>query len=210
MFNCPACQKHIVLNSMHELRKHVNRHFKKFQLEIPFKCIQSEKCKFETSVAWKLVDHFRRKHFDGIFCDCSNEAEHISPHEHNSHNTLFVNELINSPSIPEPDTEDNEEIVDKVVDEDFEQVIDYSRKVMSPEIEHLQQSLEEELFERIISFRSNNCIPLSVTKDVMKMAEVIVTKVVNVAMSIVNFHINNMADVDNVSMIASVVEEFTE
>ena len=34
MFNCPACQKHIVLNSMHELRKHVNRHFKYFTYRI--------------------------------------------------------------------------------------------------------------------------------------------------------------------------------
>ena len=38
------------------------------------------------------------------------------------------------------------------------------------------------------------------------MADVIITKVVDVAISIVNFHMDNMADVDNVSKIASIVE----
>ena len=40
---------------------------------------------------------------------------------------LAGNEPMNSPSIPEPHTGDNEEIIDKVVDEDVELVIDYSR-----------------------------------------------------------------------------------
>ena len=210
MYNCPSCKQLLSINSIAEIRKHLNHDKNYFQVELPISCLQSSSCSFKRNYLYRLDNHIKIQHAS----DIGNSVAEDFAIESSAYNPRCLgDDAISINVVPDPPenvlTVNEFEAIDYAMDVDEDSFMERSS---NPGVVNLIESIENKFMETVIAFRSNKFIPLCVTKDVINMMASIIDIVVDGIASVTTTHLEEATQTpaDNCDIIAKLNSVFND
>jgi hypothetical protein len=161
MLRCPVCIKEVPVNSVNDVRVHLNWHKKNGHVNPPLRCKQHALCQTLCADVYAYVKHFKNQHEPDVLSEhmqldpCEIVETELEPH--NSHAIEGKFETI--------DTFEYEEFKGDFISIENKDVIAVP---IEEKIRILEDRLKCKAMDIVLSLRSKGNVPYTVSVDIMK------------------------------------------